>query len=671
MRKLVNYIVFIVMLLMLPFVVNAATASVGISCPSSAKAGETISCNINVTTDVKVNGLALNYTFNGASFVSFTPSSGFTPQYVSANGFNVGNNAGKSGNYTIGVLKVKISSATTIMLKNIDISDTGFNSYTSVNKSATIRLKSTNVNLSSLSLSSGSLSPAFNANTTSYTATIDAGSVTINASKGDNTQAISGTGKKTLKYGKNTFKVVVTSEAGNTKTYTIVITRPDKRKTDNYLKSLSVDKGSISFKKETLTYSVKVTKDVSSIVVSAAVNDSTASFVKGYGPRTVNLNYGVNNVLVKVQAENETVRTYTIKVTREDDRSSNNNLSSITLSSGNISFSKDVTEYSVSVPYTVTKIDVVGTPEDSKSKVNVVSPDLVVGDNTILVTVTAENGQSKVYKIIVKRLAEQAVLSDNNNVSSIDIKGHGIEFNQDTNEYEISIGDEYALVIDVLLEDPSAKYVIEGNEDLKDGSVITITSTSESGEVKEYKINVKKELAAVPRSNGLISGFIGFVLGLFTMFMTITLLNKMKSKKIAVATAGSAPSVKEPVKVSASVSEAKPAVAAVPEPKPAVVPVTPKAETVSEVPKTEAAPVVEEKAAPVQPAAPKPAPVQPAPAPAPKPAAAPETTAAAITAKTTTTAAPETPAPDSKPVMLEADVSQPVSKTANVIPDNK
>lgn len=681
MRKLVNYIVFIVMLLVLPFVVNAASANVGISCPSSAKVGETISCNINITTDVKVNGLVLNYTFNGASYVSFTPSSGFTAQYTSANGFNVGNNAGKSGSYTIGVLKVKVSSATTIMLKNIDISDTGFNSYTSVNKSATIRLKSTNVNLGGLSLSSGSLSPAFNANTTSYTATIDATSVTINASKAENTQAISGTGKKTLKYGKNTFKVVVTSEAGTTKTYTIVITRPDKRKTDNYLKSLSVDKGSISFKKETLTYSVKVAKDVSSIVVSAAVNDSTASFVKGYGPRTVNLNYGVNNVLVKVQAENETVRTYTIKVTREDDRSSNNNLSSITLSNGNISFSKDVTEYNVNVPYTVTKIDVVGTPEDSKSKVSVESPNLVVGENIVTVTVTAENGQSKVYKIKVNRLAEQAVLSDNNNVSSIDIKGHGIEFNQDTNEYEISIGDEYALVIDVLLEDPSAKYAIEGNEDLKDGSVITITSTSESGEVKEYKINVKKELAAVPRSNGngLISGLIGFVLGLFTMFMTITLLNKMKSKKVAVATAGSAPAVKETAKVGAPVAETKPAVAAVPEPKPAVV---------STPPKVEAAPVVEEKAAPVAPAAtpapkPAPAPVQPAATPAPKPAVsatateAPKVETVATATKTVTAPAPATtttttaPAPAAKPVMLEADVLQPVSKTANVIPDNK
>mgnify|MGYP003291298786 CR=1 FL=1 len=42
--------------------------------------------------------------------------------------------------------------------------------------------------------------------------------------------------------------------------------------------------------------------------------------------------------------------------------------------------------------------------------------------------------------------------------------------------------------------DSDSAVVVEGNADLKDGSVIKITSTSESGEVKEYKLNIKKEL---------------------------------------------------------------------------------------------------------------------------------------------------------------------------------
>ena len=161
MKRLVNYIILLIMFMLFPIVTNAASASIGLSCPSSAAAGSTISCNVTVNSDVKVNGLVLKYTFSGASYVSFTPSSGFSTNYASEVGFNIGNNAGKSGSYTIGVLKVKVNSAATIVLKDIDISDTDFNSYSSTNRTATIRLKSSNNKLSGLSIHGGSLSPAF------------------------------------------------------------------------------------------------------------------------------------------------------------------------------------------------------------------------------------------------------------------------------------------------------------------------------------------------------------------------------------------------------------------------------------------------------------------------------------------------------------------------------
>ena len=531
MKRIKRLLVLSLFFIIMPMVVSAASASVGISCPTSATSGETISCNVSVTSDVKVNGVVVNYSFSGSTYVSFTPSSGFTSNYISSTGFNIGNVSGKSGSYVVGVLKVKINSAATIALKNIDISDIDFNSYSSPNRSVTIRLKSTNNNLSGLALSNGSLSPTFNANTTSYTSTINASSVTISATKGDTYQTISGTGSKTLKYGKNTFNIVVKSESGSSKTYTIVITRPDNRNSDNYLKSLTVDKGSISFKKETLNYSLNVAKDVTSIKITAAVNDSTASFVSGYGPRSVNLSYGLNKILIKVQAENEEVRTYTINVTRDDDRSTNNDLKSINLSSGSIVFTKDVTEYSMSVAYDVTKIDVVATPEDSKSKVSVVSPDLVVGNNVILITVTSENGQSKAYKINVKRLNEEISLSDNNNVLDINIKGYEYDFDPNVAKYSLFINDEDSLDVEVVLEDANASYVIKGNENLVDGSVISIIVSSDSGKTKEYTFDIGKLIKKSFNfdASHIIFFIIGFVLGLGVMFVINVFLNKRRS----------------------------------------------------------------------------------------------------------------------------------------------
>lgn len=635
MKKLIGYIVLL-MVMMIPVYVDAATVGVSLNCPAAAVVGETVDCQVNVSSDVLVNGLGVKYSFNGVTYVSFTPQSGFVSNYDSNVGFSVGNNAGKNGSFTAGILKVKVNAAASVTLTSIDVSDTSFASYTVNNQTSSIRLKSSNSSLSALSITGGTISPAFSANVTNYTATVDAASITINASKSENSQSISGTGAKTLKYGANSFSVVVTSEAGTTTTYTIVVTRPDNRSSNNYLSSLSVDVGKIAFKKGTNSYSLNVGKDVASMNISATLEDSKAVFVNKYGARTVNLAYGTNSYQVKVQAENGAVRTYTIKVTREDGRSSNNNLKSIKLSNGNISFNKDTLEYSTSVPFEVTSVEVIAEAEDSTAKVSVNSPVLAVGENTITITVTSESGQNKIYTIKVKRLEEAAILSSNNNVSSIDVLGHGIEFDPNTNEYEISIGDEYALVIDVLLEDPTAKYIIEGNKDLKDGSVIKIISTSENGEVKEYKLRVKKELKENESGSGssLLMILIGFVLGLVTMFVTLTIINKMKAKK------GDSKSEQKSVLSPTPSLEKEEVVEPAVESEAVVESSAIVSETVPTVP-TEVLQesVVVETPAPV---------VVPQPAPS-------------VTSEVQVTTAP---------VMQEANVSQPVSQTANVIPEN-
>lgn len=516
--------------------------------------------------------------------------------------------------------------------------------------------KSTNNRLSGLSLSAGTLSPAFNPDTLKYSATIHSSSVSINASKGDPGQTISGTGNKSLKYGVNTFNVVVKSEAGTTRTYTINITRPDNRSTNSFLKSLSVDVGTIKFNKSTTTYSLNVGKDVTSMKISASLEDSKASFVSGFGPRTVNLKYGANSILVKVKAENGSTRTYTIKVEREDVRSTNNNLSSIQVSEGTLNFDKDVTNYQISVPFDVDKIDINALAEDDKSKVEIYNPALVVGDNTIKVTVTSENGVKKVYTINVKRLSEADVLSENNNVSSIDILGHGIEFDPSTKEYDIEIGDEYALVIEVLLEDPTAKYVIEGNEDLKDGSVIKVTSTSESGAINEYKINVNKALKKEGKesSGGIGDGIVGFILGLIVMFFTMVIVNKLKKDKFSFKSSSKV-EPKEEVTVSQPVVETTTEESEEDEEDDAgdVDNESEDEEVVESTPVSSATPV--QASAPVT--------------------SAPVTSAPVTSATSTSvpeTSAPSTSAPiQQKPVMQEADLKQPFSQEINQIPENK
>lgn len=82
--------------------------------------------------------------------------------------------------------------------------------------------------LKTLSVSGQKLSPTFAINsTTQYTVNVrsSVSSVTINASPVSNYSTVSGKGTKTLKSGKNTFKIVCKSQSKATRTYTIIINR--------------------------------------------------------------------------------------------------------------------------------------------------------------------------------------------------------------------------------------------------------------------------------------------------------------------------------------------------------------------------------------------------------------------------------------------------------------
>lgn len=520
-------------LLMLPFSVKAASVAVTVNCPSSAKASSTISCSISAKpTGSDLKGLQANYSITGGSYDSISANAGWVLYSNSAVGFSVSGNSAIKENTKVATLKLKMpsSGSLSIKLNNVIGTDSAYKTITGSANSVTVRVQSNDNNLSALSLSSGSLSPVFNSNTTSYSATVNTSSVVINATKSDSNAKISGTGTKKLVYGKNTFKVVVTSESGIAKTYTIVVNRPDNRSTNNYLKSLSLSNGSIKFNKNTNSYNVEVESNITSVKVNAGLEDSKASFVSGYGARNVNLKYGKNAIVIKVKAENESVRTYTINVTRKDNRSTNNFLKSLNVTNANIPFDKETLVYNVSVSYDITRVEIDAVVEDSKAKVVVNNKDLVVGDNSITIVVTSENELVRTYTINVKRLTEAEKMSDNNNVSQINIFGHEYDFFDDVLEYEITIGsDEKDLLFNVDLEDEDATYVIDGNKDLVNGSVVTVKAISESGLEKEYKFNIKKTpVAAKKEVNPIIYGVGGFAIGMITMFVICLLLNSIK-----------------------------------------------------------------------------------------------------------------------------------------------
>ena len=97
-----------------------------------------------------------------------------------------------------------------------------------------------------------------------------------------------------------------------------------------------------------------------------------------------------------------------VTISAKPTASSNNNLSALSISPGTLSpgFSAGTTSYRASVSNSTTSVAVSARAADSKAKVAVWgNTGLDVGNNTVTVQVTAENGSKKTYTITVNRAA--------------------------------------------------------------------------------------------------------------------------------------------------------------------------------------------------------------------------------------------------------------------------
>lgn len=213
--------------------IYAASYSVSVS-QKSIKAGS------NVT--IKINGNGCEGSFS----VSANNGATITGQNPIWTGESTTVKAG-SKNFSITVTPVSVTNSSDaskitdqLSSKTIDISikttttnnNTGTNNSNTNNNNndtnnnnnntSTINKSSDNA-LKSLTVSNGTLSPSFKASKTRYDISLagNVTEVTINAKANHSKATVSGTGKKSLKAGDNTFNVVCKAENGSTKTYTL------------------------------------------------------------------------------------------------------------------------------------------------------------------------------------------------------------------------------------------------------------------------------------------------------------------------------------------------------------------------------------------------------------------------------------------------------------------
>lgn len=193
--------------------------------------------------------------------------------------------------------------------------------------------------------------------------------------------------------------------------------------------------------------------------------------------------------------------------------SSNNDLASLNSNVGTFDreFDSDVTSYTLTVPYDTESVILSGSTFDMYSTVSGLVLYELTSDETIAtITVTAEDGSTKVYTVrIVKEVKPVVttsnisyVYSSNNYLKTLEIADYDIDFDKLVNEYRIRVdSDVNSLDIKAIAEDNRASVEITGNENFKTGdNTVIIKVTAENGDVNEYKLIVNKK---APKKNAV------------------------------------------------------------------------------------------------------------------------------------------------------------------------
>ena len=189
---------------------------------------------------------------------------------------------------------------------------------------------------------------------------------------------------------------------------------------DATLSSLALSDVTLAFASSTTGYAASVANDVDETTVTPTANDDGATYEIKLGgvtddDGTIPLAVGSNVITIEITAEDgNTVKTYTVTVTRAAPPSTDATLSGLTLSSVDIgAFDSATTGYTASVANDVDETTVTPTTNDAGAtyeiKLGGMTDDdgvipLAVGSNVITIEVTAEDGSTvKTYKVTITR----------------------------------------------------------------------------------------------------------------------------------------------------------------------------------------------------------------------------------------------------------------------------
>lgn len=158
-------------------------------------------------------------------------------------------------------------------------------------------------------------------------------------------------------------------------------------------------------------------------------------------------------------------------------------------------FSAGTTEYSVTVPYDVSRLPLDYRAADGGADVSVSGNQLSVGVNTVVLTVTAANGASRRYTISATRQPDPNVtLSSDASLSELAPSTGQLSpaFSPEITEYAVYVPYETSKIsLSATARDSKALGVTQPDASLKEGdNLLTVTCTAEDGTARDYTVHV-------------------------------------------------------------------------------------------------------------------------------------------------------------------------------------
>lgn len=215
--------------------------------------------------------------------------------------------------------------------------------------------------------------------------------ITLSATAAKSYVEIEGLGEKTLAVGENTFTITV--KAGDaTKNYTVKVVRAAA---DLTLAEVKIGDTVLTAGADGV-YKHNVENEVTETTLSVRANNENAT-ITGAGSKTLNVGDNTFEIVVSAGEEN---KTYTVIVVRE--KSSVNTIAEVKVNGNVVNYDDDENAYLVTVNDKNASIVVTLTSEVSSYVIAPATGTLTEGENEFTITVTAENGATAAYTLIIE-----------------------------------------------------------------------------------------------------------------------------------------------------------------------------------------------------------------------------------------------------------------------------